>query len=80
NIIKQHMAHKDESRLLLKQVYKTDADLIVDKQNQQIIVQIHRLTHWKEDAVLEKLCEQLNETKTKFPNTNFTLFYKLGSA
>ena len=26
NIIKQYMTHKDESRLLLKQIYKTDAD------------------------------------------------------
>jgi len=32
------MAHKDESRVLLKQIYKTDADLMVDEQNQTLIV------------------------------------------
>lgn len=79
NAIKKYMAHKDESRLLLKQIYKTDADLIVDQQNQTLIVQIHKLAHRKDDKVLEKLCEILNETKTKFPDSNLTLFYKVGS-
>ncbi len=80
NSIKQHMAHKDESRALLKQIYKTDTDLMVDEQNQILIVQIHKLAHRKDDLVLEKLCKQLNETQTEFPDSNFTLFYKVGSA
>ncbi len=79
NIIKQHMSHKDEARLLLKQVYKTDANLSVDNKGSTLTVHIHRLAHWKDDVVLEKLCEILNETETKFPDTNLTLFYKLVS-
>lgn len=80
NLIKQDMAHSDESRVLLKQIYKTDADLMIDEQNQTLIVQIHKLAHWKDDAVLEKLCTLLNETQTKFPDSNLTLIYKVGSA
>ena len=79
NIIKQYMSHKDESRLLLKQIYKTDANLKVDSENKRLIVEIHRLTHWKDDAILKKLCSLMNETQTKFPNSNLTLFYKLVS-
>ncbi len=80
NIIRPHMAHKDEARLLLKQVYNTDAGLEVDKANKILNVNIHRLTHWKDDTIIEKLIEVLNQTKTKFPNTDLTLFYKLGSS
>jgi len=80
NLIKVHMAHKDESRVLLKQIYKTDADLMIDQKNQTLIVKIHKLAHRKDDLVLEKLCLQLNETQTKFPDSNLTLFYKVGSA
>jgi hypothetical protein len=80
NIIKEYMAHKDESRLLLKQIYKTDANLIVDNENQKLIIEIHRLAHWKDDTVLEKLCEAMNDTETKFPESNLTLTYKLVSA
>ncbi len=80
NIIKDNMGHADEARILLKQIYKTDSDLIVDKPNQRLIVQIHKLAHWKDDAVLEELCKLLNNTQTKFPDSNLTLFYKLGAS
>ena len=80
NIAKVYMSHKDESRLLLKQIYKTDANLIVDSENQKLIVEIHRLAHWKDDVVLEKLCAAMNDTETKFPGSNLTLSYKMVSS
>jgi len=80
NMAKEYMSHKDESRLLLKQIYKTDANLIVDDKNQKLIVEIHRLAHWKDDVVLEKLCTAMNQTETKFPDSNLTLNYKLVSS
>jgi hypothetical protein len=80
NMIKEYMSHKDESRLLLKQIYKTDANLIVDEDNERLIVEIHRLAHWKDDVVLKKLCDAMNNTETKFPDSKLTLFYKLVSS
>ena len=80
NMAKKYMSHKDESRILLKQIYKTDANLIVDNENKKLIVEIHRLAHWKDDAVLEKLCTAMNMTETKFPDSNLTLNYKLVSS
>lgn len=80
NMAKEYMSHKDESRLLLKQIYKTDANLRVDNKNQKLIVEIHRLAHWKDDAVLEKLCIAMNDTETKFPNSNLALSYKMVSS
>jgi len=80
NMAKEYMSHKDESRILLKQIYKTDANLIVDDENQKLIVEIHRLAHWKDDVVLEKLCTAMNLTETKFPDSNLTLNYKLVSS
>jgi len=80
NMIKEYMSHKDESRLLLKQIYKTDANLIVDEDNERLIVEIHRLAHWKDDVVLKKICDAMNNTETKFPDSKLTLFYKLVSS
>ena len=80
NIIKQDMSHEDESRLLLKQIYKTDANIKVDKENKMLIVEIHRLAYWKDDKILEKLCQSMNETQMQFPDTELTLFYKLVSS
>ncbi|MBN1175909.1 hypothetical protein JXA48_04665 [Candidatus Woesearchaeota archaeon] len=80
NIIKHHMSHQDESRLLLKQIYKTDANISVDKENKMLVIEIHRLTYYKDDKILEKLCHTMNETQMKFPDTDLTLFYKLVSS
>ncbi len=79
NIAKEYMSHKDEARLLLKQIYKTDANMMVDDENGKLIIEIHRLAHWKDDVVLEKLCQEMNHTETKFPNSNLTLSYKMVS-
>ena len=32
-----------------------------------------------DDVVLEKLCEAMNDTETKFPDSNLTLNYKMVS-
>jgi len=52
----------------------------VDSENQKLIVEIHRLAHWKDDVVLEKLCAAMNDTETKFPGSNLTLSYKMVSS
>jgi hypothetical protein len=80
NLIKKSMLDEDESRLLQKQIYKTDANIKVDRENKILIVEIHRLTYRKDDRILEKLCHTLNETKIQFPDTELTLFYKLVSS
>ena len=80
NMAKDYMSHKDESRVLLKQIYKTDANLIVDEVNQKLIVEIHSLAHWKDDVVLEKLCIAMNNTETKFTDSDLILNYKMVSS
>jgi hypothetical protein len=79
NIIKPEMTHPDEARTLLKQVYKTDANIFPDYENKILLVELHRMTFWKDDKIVQNLCEVLNDTKTIFPGTNLTVFYKLVS-
>jgi hypothetical protein len=55
NIIKQYMSHEDESRLLLKQLYKTDANISVDKENKRLVIEIDCLAYWKDDKIVEKI-------------------------
>ena len=37
------------------------------------------MTYWKDDKIVQKLCDKLNDTKTIFPGTNLTIYYKLVS-
>ena len=80
NIIKPEMAHTDEARALLKQVYKTDANIFADYENKTLTVELHHMTYWKDDKIVQKLCDELNDTETTFPHTDLTLFYKLVSS
>lgn len=79
NIIKPFMSHPGESRKLLQQVYKSDANIMVNNDAKQVNVELHRMSYWKDDKIVEKLCDELNQTKTKFPGTDLTIFFKLVS-
>lgn len=80
NMIKSNMSHPDEARKLLQQVYQSDANLWVNKTDSELCVELHRMSYWKDDKIVQKLCDELNETKTKFPGTNLTICYKLVSS
>ena len=47
-------------RKLLQQLYKTDANLWVDKNSNKLIVELHKLSYWKDDKIVQKLCDELN--------------------
>lgn len=79
NIIKKKMSNPEHSRVLLKQIYSSDANLIADYENKKLIVELHRMNTWKEDEILQFLCDELNHTETVFPETDLILFYKLVS-
>jgi len=77
NMIKKDMANPDHARVLLKQIYSSDADIKPDYEKRILTVALHRLNTWKDDEIAQKLCDQLNLTETIFPGTNLVIFYKL---
>jgi hypothetical protein len=79
NIIRPIMSHPNESRVLLQQIYQTDANIYPDYKSKILTVEIHKLTYWKDDKILHKLCDDLNKTETKFPGSDLTIFYKVVS-
>lgn len=79
NIIKKHMSHTNEARKILQQIYKSDANLWVDKDNNKLIVELHKLSYWKDDKIVQKLCDELNLSETIFPGSDLTIFYKMVS-
>ena len=80
NIIGKHMGHPDEARQLIRQIYQSDADIKPDYENKKLMVYLHKLNHWKDDKVIEILCNELNETETNFPGTDLVINYKMVSS
>jgi hypothetical protein len=80
NCLREHLKRPDESRRLLRALYTTEADLLPDPDAGTLTVRLHHGANAATNQVIEKLCEELNETETVFPRTNLRLVMKLGSA
>jgi hypothetical protein len=79
NIIRPHMARKDEARSVVRQIFNTESNLIPDVQNKRLIVELHNLTSEYSDQLANILCQELNQAKAIFPGTDMEIFYKLVS-
>ncbi len=67
----------NEIRMLVKEIIKTDADLIPDYENKSLTVRLHSLSTPRANRAAKKLCDLLNDTETLYPNTDLTLIYKM---
>ena len=79
NCLREHLKRPDEARRLLRALYTTEADLLPDTDAGTLTVRLHHGANAATNQVIEKLCEELNETETVFPRTNLRLVMKLGS-
>ena len=64
-----------EGRMLLKNIFSSDADLIPNHNNNTLTVVLHSLANPRDNEAAKKLCTILNESETKFPYTNLKLIY-----
>jgi hypothetical protein len=80
SLLREHLARSDDARALLRQVFRTEADLTPDPINHTLTVRLHHLTQAAHDQAIELLLAELNATQTTFPGTDLTLVYKLGSS
>ena len=79
NIIRPHMVRKDEARSVVKQIFKTEINLIPDEQNKLLIIELHNLSSEYSDQLANILCQENNQSKVIFPGTKMEVFYKLVS-
>lgn len=71
-----YTSNKKDGRMILKEIFKSDADIIPDYTKKILTVRLHSLSNNRFNQVAKKLCEILNETQTPYPNTNLILNYE----
>jgi len=79
SVVRESLAHRDEARALLQEIYRTEADLIPDEQAQTLTVRLHHLANPLSDRAARALAEHLNATETLYPGTHLRLRYELVS-
>lgn len=65
-----------EGRVILKEIFTSDADMIPDFENSNLTIQLHSLSTPRANQAVKELCLFLNQTETRFPFTNLRLIYK----
>lgn len=67
-----------EGRQIIQSMLASDADILPDYEAKTLTVKIHGQATPKINEILKKLCDQLNETKTIYPQTDLTIIFKTG--
>ena len=66
---------EDEARSLLREIFKTSADMEVIEN--ELHIRIDNLSAPRRTKALAQLCEELSSTKTQYPGTNLKLVYSV---
>jgi hypothetical protein len=81
SMLREHLARgDDDARALLRQIFRSDADLTPDPAANTLTIGLHHLTQAAHDQAIERLLADLNATQTVFPGTKLTMIFKIGSA
>lgn len=79
-LARDKMQRLDDARSLIRQLFRTEVDLIPDHQNKTLTVRLHPLTAEVHDGVVRHLCEELTSTETVFPGTDLRLVYQIAGS
>ncbi len=77
NIVKEFFnCAEKEGRMLLKEIFSNDADLIPDYNNNTLTVVLHSMSTPRANRAVIKLCDFLNQTETIYPYSNLKMIFK----
>ncbi|HEY5715044.1 MAG TPA: hypothetical protein VIS54_01405, partial [Psychromonas sp.] len=77
-LLKDSHVDVPQARVLLQNLYTTEADILPDSTNNRLIVRIHGSSRPAVNRKLVKLLEQLNGADVCYPGTELRLRYELG--
>ena len=66
----------EEGRMLVKEIIKSDADMIPDYETQTLTLRLHSLSTPRANNAAKELCVLLNETETVFPGSDLRMIYQ----
>jgi transposase len=77
-LLREELRREDDSRSLLRDLFRSDADIIPDRDRQVLEVRLHTLANPRFNRAMHHLLDHLNATESTYPGTEFRLRYSLG--
>ena len=77
-LLRESLRRADDSRSLLRDLFRSDADITPDSASRELAVRIHTLANPRSNRAIQHLLDLLNATESTFPGTDFRIKYSLG--
>ena len=79
SIVRESLARTDDARSLLRDLFRSEADILPDVEQQVLRVQVHPMSNPRSDRAIAHLLEHLNAAEFTYPGTHLRLVYSIAS-
>jgi hypothetical protein len=77
SIVREALARPDDARSLLRDLFRSEADLLPDPEKRVLGVRVHPMSSPRANRAIAHLLEHLNAAEFKYPGTNLQLVYSM---
>jgi transposase len=77
SIVREKLARTDDARSLLRDLFRSEADLVPDLEQAVLRVQVHPMSNPRSNRAIAHLLEHLNAAEFTYPATNLRLVYSI---
>ncbi|MGA2035428.1 MAG: putative transposase [Thermoguttaceae bacterium] len=76
-IVREELAREDDARALLRELFRSEADLLPDATQGVLEVRVHPMANPRSNRAIAHLLTHLNEASFTYPGTNLKLVYTM---
>jgi transposase len=77
SIVRKVLVRKDDARSLLRDLFRSEADLVPDLEHRVLRVQVHPMSNPRSNCAIAHLLEHLNAAEFNYPGTDLRLIYSI---
>jgi len=77
NIVREALAREDDARSLVRDLFRTEANLHVDQTAGELTVEVHSMSNARSNRAIAHLLSTLNAAELNYPGTHLKLVYTL---
>jgi hypothetical protein len=77
SIVREVLARTDDARSLLRDLFRSEADLLPDLEQRQLRVEVHPMSNPRSNRAIAHLLDHLNAAEFTYPGTDLRLVYSI---
>ncbi len=77
SIVRESLARTDDARSLLRDLFRSEADMLPDLEQQVLRVHVHPMSNPRSNRAIAHLLDHLNASEFTYPGTSLQLVYSL---